>query len=383
MTGPDDARAGRRCRPHRLRRAGCSARAGHGADRSARSPGPAPSGPAGNDRRRPGGARRSDRDRSRSGDRGGARSGGLRAAECGSADALGLVAVTFAVPRGWSVDRALSRLRRIAPGGAFAANVLHEPSGDAAAIDARSDRPRRRGRRRRHSRGDRRRCRGPSGAARLGPSAGFRRRSAASQRPWHRGRVADRRPGSGARRGAGHAAARRRHFRPRSHRRQCHGADPRARLACPATGCGWWRSAWSARPTRSSSASSPRRRRAACISSPRSAMTAAPRRRPIRLPIRGDRRHRRRRARPRADRGGAGAPSRLCRAGRRHGGRGRAQPRRGPRHFLCRAARRRPAGAPISAARNPLAALDGEARRGRGVGRGIVCGDCRTAPQAR
>jgi minor extracellular protease Epr len=52
-----------------------------------------------------------------------------------SADALGLVATSFAVPRGWSVDRALSRLRRIAPRGAFAANVLHEPSGDAAAID--------------------------------------------------------------------------------------------------------------------------------------------------------------------------------------------------------------------------------------------------------
>lgn len=52
-----------------------------------------------------------------------------------STDALGLAAVTFAVPRGWSVDRALSRLRRIAPGTAFAANVLHEQSGRAGAID--------------------------------------------------------------------------------------------------------------------------------------------------------------------------------------------------------------------------------------------------------
>lgn len=50
-------------------------------------------------------------------------------------DALGLTAVTFRLPRGWSVDRALSRLRRIAPGGAFAANVLHEPSGWAASAD--------------------------------------------------------------------------------------------------------------------------------------------------------------------------------------------------------------------------------------------------------
>jgi minor extracellular protease Epr len=46
-------------------------------------------------------------------------------------DALGLTAIPFAVPSGWSVDRALSRLRRIARGGAFAANVLYEPSGAA------------------------------------------------------------------------------------------------------------------------------------------------------------------------------------------------------------------------------------------------------------
>lgn len=49
------------------------------------------------------------------------------------AEALGLAALSFTVPRGWSVDRALSRLRRIAPRGIFAANVLHEPSGEAAA----------------------------------------------------------------------------------------------------------------------------------------------------------------------------------------------------------------------------------------------------------
>lgn len=37
--------------------------------------------------------------------------------------------VTLGVPRGWSVDRALSRLRRIAPAGQFTANNLHEQSG--------------------------------------------------------------------------------------------------------------------------------------------------------------------------------------------------------------------------------------------------------------
>lgn len=47
------------------------------------------------------------------------------------AEALGLLAFTFAIPRGWSVDRALSRLRRLAPGGTFAANVLYEASGMA------------------------------------------------------------------------------------------------------------------------------------------------------------------------------------------------------------------------------------------------------------
>lgn len=52
------------------------------------------------------------------------------------AEALGLAAITFAVPRGWSVDRALSRLRRIAPGALFAANVLHEASGEAGPADA-------------------------------------------------------------------------------------------------------------------------------------------------------------------------------------------------------------------------------------------------------
>lgn len=37
--------------------------------------------------------------------------------------------VTLQVPRGWSVDRALSRLRRLAPSGQFAANNLHGQSG--------------------------------------------------------------------------------------------------------------------------------------------------------------------------------------------------------------------------------------------------------------
>ncbi|MGQ0588905.1 MAG: S8 family serine peptidase [Sphingosinicella sp.] len=50
-------------------------------------------------------------------------------------DGLGIRAVTLAVPRGWSVDRALSRLRRIAPGTEFAANHLHLQSGAEAAID--------------------------------------------------------------------------------------------------------------------------------------------------------------------------------------------------------------------------------------------------------
>jgi hypothetical protein len=46
-------------------------------------------------------------------------------------EALDIRAVTLAVPRGWSVNRALSRLRRIAPGGRFTANNLHEQSGTA------------------------------------------------------------------------------------------------------------------------------------------------------------------------------------------------------------------------------------------------------------
>jgi hypothetical protein len=44
--------------------------------------------------------------------------------------------VTLGVPRGWSVDRALSRLRRLAPSAEFTANSLHEPSGGAAAAGA-------------------------------------------------------------------------------------------------------------------------------------------------------------------------------------------------------------------------------------------------------
>jgi hypothetical protein len=41
--------------------------------------------------------------------------------------------VTLRVPPGWSVDRALARLRRIAPGAEFAANHLHGQSGPATA----------------------------------------------------------------------------------------------------------------------------------------------------------------------------------------------------------------------------------------------------------
>lgn len=48
-------------------------------------------------------------------------------------EGLDLRSVTLGVPRGWSVDRALSRLRRIAPAGQFTANNLHEQSGAVAA----------------------------------------------------------------------------------------------------------------------------------------------------------------------------------------------------------------------------------------------------------
>ncbi|MBX3562299.1 MAG: S8 family serine peptidase [Sphingomonas sp.] len=48
-------------------------------------------------------------------------------------EGLELRAVTLRVPRGWSVDRALSRLRRIAPDGSFAANHLHDRSGAGGA----------------------------------------------------------------------------------------------------------------------------------------------------------------------------------------------------------------------------------------------------------
>jgi len=48
-------------------------------------------------------------------------------------DALDLRTVTLRIPDSWSVDRALTRLRRIAPDGEFAANHLHEPTGRAGA----------------------------------------------------------------------------------------------------------------------------------------------------------------------------------------------------------------------------------------------------------
>ena len=51
-------------------------------------------------------------------------------------EGLDLGEVTLAVPRGWSVDRALSRLRRLAPGAQFAANTLHGQSGVGAVAAA-------------------------------------------------------------------------------------------------------------------------------------------------------------------------------------------------------------------------------------------------------
>jgi minor extracellular protease Epr len=51
-------------------------------------------------------------------------------------EGLDIRSVTLAVPRGWSVDRALSRLRRLAPSAAFTANSLHEQSGGGAAAAA-------------------------------------------------------------------------------------------------------------------------------------------------------------------------------------------------------------------------------------------------------
>jgi hypothetical protein len=51
-------------------------------------------------------------------------------------EGLDISEVQLRVPRGWSVDRALSRLRRIAPGGEFAANHLHGQSGPAPAAAA-------------------------------------------------------------------------------------------------------------------------------------------------------------------------------------------------------------------------------------------------------
>jgi minor extracellular protease Epr len=49
-------------------------------------------------------------------------------------EGLDIRSVTLGVPRGWSVDRALSRLRRLAPAGQFTANSLHEQSGEAGSI---------------------------------------------------------------------------------------------------------------------------------------------------------------------------------------------------------------------------------------------------------
>jgi minor extracellular protease Epr len=53
-------------------------------------------------------------------------------------EGLDIREVTLGVPRGWSVDRALDRLRRIAPAGSFTANHLHGQSGVTAQIVAES-----------------------------------------------------------------------------------------------------------------------------------------------------------------------------------------------------------------------------------------------------
>lgn len=51
-------------------------------------------------------------------------------------EGLDVSEVTLRVPRGWSVDRSLSRLRRLAPNGQFAANHLHGQTGLTGATAA-------------------------------------------------------------------------------------------------------------------------------------------------------------------------------------------------------------------------------------------------------
>ena len=51
-------------------------------------------------------------------------------------EGLGLRTVTLRAPRGLSLDKALERLRRIAPGGAFSANHLHFQSGSGTGLVA-------------------------------------------------------------------------------------------------------------------------------------------------------------------------------------------------------------------------------------------------------
>ena len=51
-------------------------------------------------------------------------------------EGLDVSAVTLLVPRGWSIDRALSRLRRLAPAGQFVANNLHGQSGTVTTVTA-------------------------------------------------------------------------------------------------------------------------------------------------------------------------------------------------------------------------------------------------------
>ena len=151
-------------------------------------------------------------------------------------------------------------------------------------------------------------------------------------------------------------------------------------LAAPA-GAGGRDQPGRARPTRWSRARSRRRRRAACISSPRSAMTAAPRRRPY----------------------PASYPGVIAVTG--VDGRGRVLIEAGRALHLDYAA---PGADMAAAARGGLVAVRGTSfavplvagrlaqhlgaatrsprstpkrARGRGVGRGIVCGDCRTPPR--
>lgn len=51
-------------------------------------------------------------------------------------EGLDIATVSLEVPGGWSVDRALRRLQRIAPGGEFAANHIHSPASSGTSVGA-------------------------------------------------------------------------------------------------------------------------------------------------------------------------------------------------------------------------------------------------------